>query len=631
MKKLFLLWLIFSAAAWAQQSGSPTGGTTTTVAGSGGGGGTVTGTGTPPQAAYFTTPTNISSFSGLNISASVLQSVDLVDSAANTLTLVPWPNSSGSGQPELTVKASSGHANFAVYGAGTAAVFHCYNSNGTYASPTTVTANEVLCGLGAIGYDGTSFPSTQPANFLFRGAETWSVGAHGTFMIMQSVPAGSASAIGRFLIDRTGNVDFGTPAVDGTGAPTGALYSQFDVSGNLIKPEGTAPSGIASSDILWGDSTAHRWKMNNNNAGALNFVGISSAGTSGNCPQFAANGIDIVDSGSATCGGIATGANTALSNLAAVAINAALLPGADNSIALGGASNRWTTFHSLTGTLYGSSSGSTIVQSSATASGTLTLPAATDTLIGKATTDTLTHKTYDTAGTGNSFSINGVAATDNTGTGKVVRDTSPTIVTPTIASFVNATHNHQNAAGGGTLDFTAIGGATILPVANGGTGTAGFSYYINPGYNNVTTTAAAANTLKISGVVLPNPLPAATKIMFQVATADNTNNSDVCLYTKAGALAAHIGAQHLGSTGTITGTIVGGPVSLAAGAYYVGFTSVGSTLVPYTTAGTQTTFYTINNATGISTSGGACPGSITPPADAWLFSSGSTLSFGISP
>jgi hypothetical protein len=41
----------------------------------------------------------------------------------------------------------------------------------------------------------------------------------------------------------------------------------------------------------------------------------------------------------------------------------------------------------------GSTSGTTTLQASATASGTLTLPAATDTLTGKATTDTLTNKT----------------------------------------------------------------------------------------------------------------------------------------------------------------------------------------------------------------------------------------------
>ncbi len=44
---------------------------------------------------------------------------------------------------------------------------------------------------------------------------------------------------------------------------------------------------------------------------------------------------------------------------------------------------------------------------------------------------------------------------DETGTGLLVFGTSPTIVTPTIASFVNATHNHQAAAGGGTLLSTA--------------------------------------------------------------------------------------------------------------------------------------------------------------------------------
>ena len=52
----------------------------------------------------------------------------------------------------------------------------------------------------------------------------------------------------------------------------------------------------------------------------------------------------------------------------------------------------------------GTSSVSTILDATAAASGTLTLPAATDTLVGKATTDTLTNKTFDANGTGNSLS-----------------------------------------------------------------------------------------------------------------------------------------------------------------------------------------------------------------------------------
>jgi hypothetical protein len=50
----------------------------------------------------------------------------------------------------------------------------------------------------------------------------------------------------------------------------------------------------------------------------------------------------------------------------------------------------------------------------------------------------------------------GTGVTTSTGTGNTVLSSSPTIVTPTIASFANANHDHTNSAGGGTLGANTV-------------------------------------------------------------------------------------------------------------------------------------------------------------------------------
>jgi hypothetical protein len=52
---------------------------------------------------------------------------------------------------------------------------------------------------------------------------------------------------------------------------TSALPDQ-DVAGLLKGPEAAAPAGVANFDLLYADSTAHRWKMINNNGTAAQVV-----------------------------------------------------------------------------------------------------------------------------------------------------------------------------------------------------------------------------------------------------------------------------------------------------------------------------------------------------------------------
>src|SRR6266550_2949335 len=94
-----------------------------------------------------------------------------------------------------------------------------------------------------------------------------------------------------------------------------------------------------------------------------------------------------------------------------------------------------------------------------TPSGTITIPATTDTLMGKATTDILTNKTYDTAGTGNVFKINGTGISAITGTGSVVLAISPTITTPGIVGVTNASSATAGNVGEVLSSTLALGSA----------------------------------------------------------------------------------------------------------------------------------------------------------------------------
>jgi hypothetical protein len=134
------------------------------------------------------------------------------------------------------------------------------------------------------------------------------------------------------------------------------------------------------------------------------------------------------------------------------------------------------TFNNAKLLLAGSTSGTTTLNASATASGTLTLPAATDTLVGKATTDTLSNKTIDTAST-NTIKINGntLAATAGTATLTVPNSTDTlvgraTTDTLTNKSFSLLTKHTGNDAAGSGLRFYRANGTDYTEVFKGASG-----------------------------------------------------------------------------------------------------------------------------------------------------------------
>ena len=101
-----------------------------------------------------------------------------------------------------------------------------------------------------------------PSLDLSCGNEWHSAASTKGCLSVQFQPGNGTDAASTFAFTHTGSAT-GTPTTSFPGPVLATLFRAV---------EAAAPAGVASSDLLYPDSTAHRWKMNNNNGGAVQVV-----------------------------------------------------------------------------------------------------------------------------------------------------------------------------------------------------------------------------------------------------------------------------------------------------------------------------------------------------------------------
>lgn len=113
-------------------------------------------------------------------------------------------------------------------------VWSVRRANGTIASPTTLTTDQSIATLGAFGYDGTAYSSGAAAAVGLVAGQTWTSGAHGAYLTIQTTPNNSTTLteVARFW--GSGGVSLGADSSIDPGANNllinGTFFSSSGIS-----------------------------------------------------------------------------------------------------------------------------------------------------------------------------------------------------------------------------------------------------------------------------------------------------------------------------------------------------------------------------------------------------------------
>lgn len=331
------------------------------------------------------------------------------------------------------------------YGAGVAPVFLARSAAGTGATPTAIQSGSNVGIFAVRGYGATGYGSTNIGSILFQARQNYTDSAQGTSFSVFLAPNGSVTPALSFFVDQDKTVQM--PAY-------GVGISHFDSSGKITS------SVVALSDL---STQAANTVVGNGTSGVAVPTALSVPSCSG-----ATSALTWTSGTGFGCNTIAVGGNPGGSNTQVQYNNSSSFGG------ISGVTSNGTNITIASGDLIlsGSGSGSSTLNAPATGGGTATLFPGTDTILGVASTATLTNKTFDTAGTGNSFKINGTAITAVTGTGSAVLAISPTISGLTVTGSFTATGLVTNAD---LANSSVTYGTTAVALGSSSTSIAGLT------------------------------------------------------------------------------------------------------------------------------------------------------------